>query len=580
MTIAHPVHPLGTRARVLLSSVFGPYAQDDEYGSRKINPMELYHNQVTRVQGVFSLRMFHRSFGLMMIQSNISAPCTLLDFPSLDRFIAEIREQTYDIVGISAIIPNIGKVKKMCDLVRQYQPGATIVIGGHIANKEDINASVSTDYICKGEGVRWFRRFLGQDEDAPVIHPAVYSGFGGRIVGISLPERPGDTAAMLIPSVGCPVGCNFCSTSALFGGKGHHVNFYETGDELFSVMCDLEKQLKVQSFFVMDENFLLHRKRALRLLELMEESNKSWSLFVFSSARVLLSYSVKQLVGLGLSWVWMGLEGENSSYEKLKNVDTKKLVRSLQSHGIRVLGSSIIGLENHTPENIAQVIDHAVSHDADFHQFMLYTPIPGTPLYQQHRSEGTLLSEKEVPPADAHGQYRFNYRHPHITGGREEQYLLDAFQRDFDVNGPSLARLITTFLKGWQRYKDDPDARVRARFAREVRPLRTTYAAAVWAMRKWYRGNTRMSKKMDVLLRELFMTFGWKTRIVAPIVGRYVYRKLKKENDLLAGGWIYEPRSFYEKNESARMHDEVDSSFQTDLMNSAIKQHRPRFSEL
>lgn len=47
-------HPLGTRAKVLLSSVFGPYAQDDEYGSRTINPMELYQNQVTRVQGAFS----------------------------------------------------------------------------------------------------------------------------------------------------------------------------------------------------------------------------------------------------------------------------------------------------------------------------------------------------------------------------------------------------------------------------------------------------------------------------------------------------------------------------------------------
>ena len=56
------VHRLGFRAKVLLTSVFGPYAQDDEYGSRKMNPMELYHNQVTRVQGPFSLRMFHRSW--------------------------------------------------------------------------------------------------------------------------------------------------------------------------------------------------------------------------------------------------------------------------------------------------------------------------------------------------------------------------------------------------------------------------------------------------------------------------------------------------------------------------------------
>jgi radical SAM superfamily enzyme YgiQ (UPF0313 family) len=547
----HPVHPLGTRAQILLSSVFGPYAQDDEYGSRTINPMELYHNQVTRVQGSFSLRMFHRSFGLMMIQSNIDAPCTLLDFPSLDRFITELRNHSYDVVGISSIIPNIGKVRKMCELVREYQPKATIVVGGHIANKDNIGDLIDADHICKGEGVRWFRRFLGQHDDDPIRHPMVHSGFDTRIVGISLPLRPGNTAAMLIPSVGCPVGCNFCSTSALFGGKGKHFNFYETGDKLFTVMCELEKKLKVRSFFTMDENFLLHRKRALRLLELMEQHKKTWALFVFSSARVLQSYTIEQLVGLGISWVWMGLEGEESTYQKLKNVDTRSLVRHLQSHGIRVLGSSIIGLENHTPENIEQIIDYAVSHDTDFHQFMLYTPIPGTPLYKQHRQEGTLLSEEEMPPADTHGQYRFNYRHRQIHNGLEERYILDAFRRDFEVNGPSLARLIRSFLAGWQRYKDHPNKRIRDRFAWEVRPLRTTYAGAVWAMRKWYRGDDRMMKKMESLLKGLYNTFGLLTRIAAPVIGRYVYHTIKREERRLARGWTYEPDSFYEKNAAA-----------------------------
>ena len=52
--------------------------------------MELYHNQVTREQGSFSLRMFHRSWGLMLIQQNISAPSTLLDFPTLQTFEREL----------------------------------------------------------------------------------------------------------------------------------------------------------------------------------------------------------------------------------------------------------------------------------------------------------------------------------------------------------------------------------------------------------------------------------------------------------------------------------------------------------
>ena len=95
-------HPLGNRARVLLTSVFGPYAQNDDYGSRAIDPMELYHNQVTRVQGPFSLRMFHWSWGLMLLQANVSTPCVLLDFPTLDRFVEEIRELGTDCARISA----------------------------------------------------------------------------------------------------------------------------------------------------------------------------------------------------------------------------------------------------------------------------------------------------------------------------------------------------------------------------------------------------------------------------------------------------------------------------------------------
>ena len=148
-----PVHPLASKAKVLLSSVFGPYAQDNEYGSRVMNPMELYHNQVTRAQGPFSLRMFHRSWGLMLIQANIEAPCTLLDFPTLDRFVQEIRDNCYDIVGISSIIPNILKVRKMCELVREYLPGATIVVGGHIANMPDLDARIDADIIVKGDDV-------------------------------------------------------------------------------------------------------------------------------------------------------------------------------------------------------------------------------------------------------------------------------------------------------------------------------------------------------------------------------------------------------------------------------------------
>jgi hypothetical protein len=494
--------------------------------------------------------MFHRSFGLMMIQANIDAPCTFLDFPTLERFTEEISQQSYDVVGISGIIANVGKVAKMCELIRRYQPGATIVIGGHITNKERLDQMIDADLIVRGEGIRWFQRYLGQDDQAAIRHPMALSGFGSKIMGVELGDDPERTAAILIPSVGCPLGCNFCSTSAQFGGKGKFVNFFETGDELFSVMCEIERTLKVHSFFVLDENFLLHRKRALRLLELMESHGKSWALSVFSSARVLKSYTMEQLAGLGIGFVWMGLEGEESAYDKLKGVDTLELVQHLQANGIRVLGSSILGLEDHRPAEMAATIEYAVRHDSVFHQFMLYTPIPGTPLYERHRQEGNLLPETEFPFADAHGQYRFNYRHPHFKNGEEEAFLLDAFRRDFEVNGPSLLRLVRVLLNGWRTRELHPQ-RVRDRLSWEAAPLRSTYAGAVWAMKRYYRQNPRIQEKAGKLLADLYDEFGWRTRLVAPLAGRHIYRRLRKEEALLAAGHSYEPRSFCDRNAAA-----------------------------
>jgi hypothetical protein len=280
----------------------------------------------------------------------------------------------------------------------------------------------------------------------------------------------------------------------------------------------------------------------------MRRDDKAWSLYVFSSGRVLQSYTIEQLVGLGISWVWMGLEGKGSQYAKLKQVDTQELVKGLQGHGIRVLGSTIIGLEEHTPANIDLAIDHAVHHDTEFHQFMLYTAVAGTPLHAEQRAAGGLLTEAQIALADTHGQFRFNFRHPHITGGQEHEFLLRAFRRDFEVNGPSIVRIVRTVLAGWKRYKHHVDKRVRRRFKWEARELTVSYSACLWAARRWYRHNSLMAEKISRTLKELYCERGLRARLMAPLAGRWVYMKLKREERRLDAGWTYEPPTIYEHN--------------------------------
>jgi radical SAM superfamily enzyme YgiQ (UPF0313 family) len=539
-------HPKGKQARILLSSVFGPYARDDEFGSRSINPMELYHNQVTRAQGSFSLRMFHRSWGIMLIQANISAPCTVLDSPTRRDFEREITAHPYDVIGISSIIVNIAKVREMCRMIRKLSPNSTIVVGGHIAAIPGVDKMIDADHIVKGEGVSWMRRYLGEDETAPIRHPAIVSGMRTRIMGIRLPERKGSTAATIIPSVGCPMGCNFCTTSAFFGGKGNFVNFFETGDELFEVMQQMETELKVQSFFVMDENFLLHRERAMRLLERMKEAQKSWSMSVFASANAIRKYTMQELVELGVSWLWMGLESPQASYNKLQGTDTRQLTRELREHGIRVQGSTIIGLEHHTPDNIVAEIEHAVSHDTDFHQFMLYTPVPGTPLYQQMSEEGRML--RDVDYADVHGQFKFNFKHAAISRDDSKRFLDWAFWRDFEANGPSLYRIPRTLLAGWKRYKDWPDERVRERFAREMHKLNGVYSSALWAMERQLRKvDVRVSDQIGALREEFRRESGVVSRLMPAVLGPVLLWSARREEKRLARGKTYEPPTILER---------------------------------
>ena len=545
-------HPKGTRARVLLTSIFGPYSRDDEFGSRAINPMELYHNQVTRGQGPFSLRMHHRSWGIMLIQENISAPTTLLDFPTRARFVQEITTHEYDVVGISSIIVNVGKVREMCRLVREHSPRSRIVVGGHVTAIPGIEGLIDADHIVKGEGVSWFRAYLGEPTDAPIRHPMIPSSFGFRLFGLRAPRGGGNPAATIIPSVGCPLGCNFCTTSAFFGGKGSSVNFFETGADLFRVMSDVEARLKVSCFFMMDENFLLYKRRALELLELMKAHGKAWSLYVFSSANALAKYELRQLVELGVSWVWIGLESRQSAYAKLKGTDTIALTRELRSHGIRVQGSSIIGLEHHTPENIGEEIEHAVAHETDCHQFMLYTPVPGTPLYREMETQGRMLPGVDL--ADIHGQYKFNFRHAAIPRDLSKTLIDGAFARDYERNGPSLYRLTETMYRGWRRYRDDADARVRTRVEQEAAQLKTGYGALVWAIDRYLsRTGHPAASRVHAFRRELERELGLVARLSGRLAGPALHWAARREARRYPEGRTLEPRTFVERRNTGNL---------------------------
>ena len=434
-----------TPKRILLSGVFGPFGVDDDFGRRE-NVMELFHNQVTKAQGIASFRHQHRSFGLYFLAENIDADTTVLDFPSRDRFERELRKNSYDIVGISFIAPNFVKAREMARLVRLHQPGAEIVLGGHGAAIEEIADLIDCDHVVKGEGIRWLRQHLGQDPCAPIVHPALPSVERASIMGVPLPNT---AASLLVPGVGCVNGCAFCSTSHFFGKR--YTAYLSSGQQLYDTACRIADERGTRDFFVMDENFLKERERALELMHLMERDDRYFSFSIFSSAETITAFGVDNMQRLGVEFVWIGVESASTkgNFEKNIGVDPKALIRQLRDRGIVVLASGILCQEHHTPENMQADIDFMCDLESDFVQFMLLTPLPTTGLYQSHKERGLL--REDLAWEDWHGQKELSYKHPHFAGDAPDRWMKHAFRQEYERNGSSMLRVVQTSLRGYER---------------------------------------------------------------------------------------------------------------------------------
>jgi hypothetical protein len=330
-------------------------------------------------------------------------------------------------------------------------PGSEIVLGGHGAAIEGVESLIDCDHVVKGEGIRWMRRHLGQDPEAPIHHPALQSTERASILGVPLLDTP---ASLLVPGVGCVNGCSFCSTSHFFNRS--YVPFLATGEELFDTACRVADERGTDAFFIMDENFLKDRDRALGLLEAMERHRRLFRFHIFSSAEAITAFGIDNLVRLGVDLVWIGFESQSrqEAFSKNAGIDPKKLVRDLRDRGIAVIASGILCMEHHTPENMQTDVDFLVGLESDFVQFMLLTPVPVTTLYSDHKQRGLLRSD--LPLQECHGQTKLAYHHPAFTGDEPAQWIRRAFRQDYEVNSSSMLRMVETSIRGYEHLSSLP----------------------------------------------------------------------------------------------------------------------------
>ncbi|MBN1364657.1 MAG: hypothetical protein JW976_07630 [Syntrophaceae bacterium] len=458
--------------RVLLSSVFKPFAVNDMY-SRKESILELFHNQLTNVQGIYSIRTSYDTYGIHAIANNLGIPCTVLDFPTQSRFIKEIKK-SYDYVGISSIIHNFQKVKWMVEQIRNFSPHSKIIIGGFCAEIPNLDKILDVDYICIGEGISFMRNLLGLPAEFKFKNPDISTGFQ-ELMGVPLFGIPKIT--QIAVGLGCSYGCDFCSPSHFFGCR--HIKFYKTGRTLFEEISRISVKLGTNLIsFIGDDNFLIDLDRAEELRHYIVKSGKAFNFLIFASADKVMEFGIEKLAEMGVSLIWIGRESKFSDYSKNRGIDMKSLVEEMKLYGIKTILSSILLLDEHTKENIREDIEEHLACRPAFSQFSYYAPVPQTPLWNRMRNEGRLIPG--IPWEEMHAFNEPWFYHPNFTNQEAKNIQEEAYQRDFHEFGPSWFRLIETDYRGWEylRKSNKSHLRTKADFlAQQMRTYKILLAA-------------------------------------------------------------------------------------------------------
>lgn len=435
--------------KVLFTSVCRPLGE--RYGDGPSVGYELLYGQVTRTQGLFSPRANHIHFSLEYIAENLDAPATVLQYPNRRELIRELKKG-YDIVGISFVLATFHRMKEVVAIIREHSPSSKIVLGGYGTVLSDDVLTPYGDYICREEGVAFMRRLLEEPEiPMPYRHPALVSRL--RVFGMEV-SRTG----MVFGGLGCPNGCDFCCTSYFF--KRKHIRLLPTGRDIYRVIEQYQNIEPGMSIVVLDEDFLLNKKRALELRDCVQEGGLPLSIFVFASVRAISQYTVTEILEMGIDGFWIGYEGTRSGFAKQSGRPVEELFQELREHGISLLTSMIVGFPYQTPEIIEEELSGLMALQPDFAQFLIYGPTPGTPFYDRVMKE--QLMHREFTE-DREQYYRkctgftAMVKHPVMSPAEIQAAQTRCFEEDFRRLGPSIYRTLATSLRGYLKLKDSPN---------------------------------------------------------------------------------------------------------------------------
>jgi radical SAM superfamily enzyme YgiQ (UPF0313 family) len=359
-----------------------------------------------------------------------------------------------DLVGITAFTSQASRAYELASEFRGR--GVSVVMGGIHATMCSQEALLHVDSVVTGEAESVWPSVLDDARQGQLKR--TYSG--GHVDLAKVPPARHDLLAegYVLGSIqttrGCPLRCSFCSVSAFNGTRYRHRPIASVIEELRSIR---EKWV-----LVVDDNFIgtkaSHIARAKEMFHAMIRADlgKNWIGQVtinMADDEELLDLAMRA----GCRGVFIGFESPSRAglaevgkkFNLLKGRDFRAAVRRIQRHKILVAGSFIMGLDV-DESGIGQRIAGAASdYGVDLLNALLLTPLPGTRLWNQ------MKSQDRIAATDFPGDWRYytlefptaHYKNFSWKGLMEEMHCCD---RKFYSPWRILRRVAHSFLHGRQ----------------------------------------------------------------------------------------------------------------------------------
>jgi radical SAM superfamily enzyme YgiQ (UPF0313 family) len=203
--------------------------------------------------------------------------------------------------------------------------------------------------------------------------------------------------ATVISSRGCPYRCVFCAfPNTIYS----HEFRAQSPQRVLDEARYLQDEFGVKEIRYDDDTFEVSSKRVFDICNLFRKEGIDMYWAPQCRPGLMTRKLVTEMAKAGCVRILFGVESGDDKILKLINKGTTiaeiaRGVKLCKNAGIDVLNCIIFGFMYDTMETMRKTLDFACKLNAEFTQFSIATPLPGTPYYDAVKSKGYLVSDWE-----------------------------------------------------------------------------------------------------------------------------------------------------------------------------------------